>query len=53
MLNLVLKLYNLPFGFLGFMKFLFPSLLIVATESLKVSFISGANVSNINYAWLN
>jgi len=37
MLNQVLKLYNLPFGFLGLIKFLVPSLLMVATESRKDS----------------
>ena len=49
MLNRVLKLYNLPFGFFGLMKFLRPSLLMVATVSLNASFISGAKVSTITY----
>lgn len=38
MLNLVRRLYNFPFGFLGLIKLRLPSLLMVATESLKDSF---------------
>jgi len=47
MLNLVLKLYNRPFGFFGLIKFLLPSLLIVATESLKLPFTSTSFVASI------
>jgi hypothetical protein len=36
-LNQVLRLYSFPLGFFGLIKFLFPSLVIVDTESLKDS----------------
>jgi hypothetical protein len=47
MLNLLRKLYSLPFGFFGLIKFRFPSFVMVATESLKTSVLSNSSVVTI------
>lgn len=49
MLNQVLRLYNLPLGFLGLIKLRVPSLLMVATESRKDSCFCMVVVSVIVY----